>query len=216
VARRSATLALDPIVAGLADLPGPEEADRATTRILDAAAALMADFGLGRWSVEDVAERSGLGRTTVYRRFDGRDALVHAVLAREARRFFDAIALAVAHLDDVADQVVEGLLVGLRMAQASVLPALLRVDAAAVLPLLTTGAGPMLDASRAALVELHRATPGARRSPDTDREVALVADALVRLALSWLLAPSPLVDLDDEEAARAAIGRIVRPLVAAT
>jgi AcrR family transcriptional regulator len=91
----------------------------------------MADFGLGRWSVEDVAERSGLGRTTVYRRFDGRDALVHAVLAREARRFFDAIALAVAHLDDLADQVVEGLLVGLRMAQASVLPALLRVDAAA-------------------------------------------------------------------------------------
>lgn len=214
MARRSATLAFDPIVAGLAHGPGPEEVDRARDRILDAAAALMADFGLGRWSVEDVAERSGLGRTTVYRRFDGRDALVNAVLAREARRFFDGIARAVAHLDDLSDQVVEGLLVGLRMAQGSVLPALLRVDAPAVLPLLTTGAGPMLDASRAALVQLYRATPEARRGPEVDREVALVADSLVRLALSWLLAPSPLVDLRDEAAARAAIGRVVRPLLA--
>ena len=41
--------------------------------------------GLAGWSVDDVAEAAGVGRTSVYRWFGLRDDLVHAVLARELR-----------------------------------------------------------------------------------------------------------------------------------
>jgi AcrR family transcriptional regulator len=208
---RRGALALEPIVSGV-DQPAADQ-DEVATQVLDAAAELMGELGLGRWSIDDVAARAGLGRTTVYRRFDGRDALVQAVMVREVRRFVAAVSAAVAHVDDLAEQVTEGMLVGLRIARASVLPALVRLDGASVLPALTTGIGPALDAARSALVEQYRLVrPAGGPDPD-DPGVALVAESLVRLALSWLLAPSSLVDLDDDEAARAAISRLVRALL---
>jgi AcrR family transcriptional regulator len=146
----------------------------------------------------------------VYRRFEGRDRLVHAVLAREARTFFAAIGSAVAHLPTLEDQVVEGMLVGIRTVRVSVLMRLLERDPGAVLPLLTSGAAPLIAVARHALVELHRA---AGRTDPPDGEAELVADALVRLGLSLVVSPSDLLDLDDNAQARAALARWVGPLL---
>jgi AcrR family transcriptional regulator len=205
VARR-ATVQLGPIVAGVL-AADPE--DEITTEVLDTTAAMIGELGLTRWSVDDVAARSGLGRTTIYRRFDGREHLVHAVIARELRRFFTAVTAAVSHVDDPAEQVVEGMLVGLRAARGSLPLALTRSDAGVVLPMLTTAAGPVVDAARDALVALHRHARPELAGPDD----ALVADALVRLSLSYLLTPPSGFDLDDDAGARAALRRIVVPLL---
>ena len=54
---------------------------RVTTpaRILDATFRALQDFGLTRLTVEDVAQRAGLSRQTVYRYFPSKDHLMIAL-----------------------------------------------------------------------------------------------------------------------------------------
>ncbi|SRR5579875_146903 len=52
--------------------PRSEGADRA---ILEAAAALLAERGLARMSIEEVAARAGVAKTTVYRRWTSKGAV---------------------------------------------------------------------------------------------------------------------------------------------
>jgi AcrR family transcriptional regulator len=52
--------------------PRSQEADRA---ILAAAAQILAERGLGGMSIEEVAARAGVGKTTIYRRWTSRGAL---------------------------------------------------------------------------------------------------------------------------------------------
>jgi len=58
----------------------PREA-RADRAILDATLALMADRGVDDLRVDDVAERAGVGKATIYRRFRSKDELVTAAVA---------------------------------------------------------------------------------------------------------------------------------------
>ena len=57
--------------------PRSEAADRA---IAEAALDVLADVGIAGFSVEAVAQRAGVGKATIYRRFDGRDDLLGAAL----------------------------------------------------------------------------------------------------------------------------------------
>lgn len=216
MARTKATVLLDRVVAGVIDLRDeatdrsqPGAADDVTTRILDATAELLAAFGLRRWTIDDVAERSGVGRTTVYRTFDGRDALVHAVLARELSETLAAIESGVAAYDDLEDRVVEGGLIALAALRGSVVEGLLRSDPATFLPFLTTGAGPLLVLARTAMVAGLRAAP-----PDMDpRHAAEVAEVAARLGLSFILTRDTVFPVDDDAAARESLRRLLRPLL---
>jgi AcrR family transcriptional regulator len=203
--RRSAALDLEPMLASAAD---PAGGDEVAGRILDAAAELVTKHGLRRCSVEEIAERSGLGRTTVYRRFDSRDQILQAVLAREVRRFFTAITEAVATRGTIEDRVVEGFLAGLHAVQRSVLPSLAHEEPE-LLRMVTTEGGPVIAAARDFLVaELRRAT-GKR----VNRRAAPVAEVLVRLAISFSLAPESVIPLHDEKASRVALHDLLDPLL---
>ncbi|MCV7230312.1 TetR/AcrR family transcriptional regulator [Mycolicibacterium komossense] len=61
-------------------MPGP---DPATTAILDAAIIEFERFGFRKVALDDVARRAKVSRTTIYRKFKGRDELVAAVMDRE-------------------------------------------------------------------------------------------------------------------------------------
>ena len=50
--------------------------------VVDAAVETLAAVGFGRFSVEEVAARAGVAKTTIYRQFAGRDALLAAALQR--------------------------------------------------------------------------------------------------------------------------------------
>jgi AcrR family transcriptional regulator len=203
--RRTAILDLEPMLASVTD---PAGGDEVATRILDAAAELVTKHGLRRCSVEEIAERSGLGRTTVYRRFESRDQILQAVLAREVRRFFVAIAEAVAGRGSIEDRVVEGFLAGLRAVQRSALPALAH-DEPELLRMVTTDGGPLIAAARDFLVSELRRTTGKR----VNRRAAAVAEVLVRLAISFSLAPESVVPLHDEKASRVALHDLLDPLL---
>jgi AcrR family transcriptional regulator len=209
VGRRS-TSAIDPaaLVAALAaGSPEPDSGDPVDDALLDATGDLIAAFGVKRWSMEDVATRSGLGRSTVYRRFEGRGHLLHAALARDVRRFFAAVADAVEEVDGLESKVVEGFLVGLRALRRSLLARLIEIDQGTVIPALT--APPLPDVARQALVERYLLMV-----PDGDAaRAAVVAEALVRLAVSFLLMPASAIDVTDDVDARRALQLMVGSLV---
>ncbi len=209
--RRVPDLRADAVLRGL-DRPtsGP---DGTTDALLDAAAELVAAHGLRRWSMEDVAERAGLGRATVYRRFASREELVHAALGREVRRFFAATAEAVAGLDSIEDQVIDGFLAGWRIGRDSMLGDLFASDRATAVSLLT--ATPVLALARTALVERYQLATGTRPAGQQAADVELVAEVLVRLGLSFLLMPVSVIDLNDTAAARPALRRLLGPLLTA-
>lgn len=203
--RRAPEIRLEPLVGAVAE---GDSDDNVTGAILDAAAAVLAAGGLRGCTVEEVASRARVGRTTIYRRFDGRDDLVHAVLAREVRRAFAAVAAAVGHLDRPEDRLVEGILAALDGARRSPLVGLVRTEPE-LLRLVTVGSGPLIDVAVSFLVEEGERSHG--RMPTARHRHT--AEMLVRFGVSLLLTPEGTLPLDDPVAARAALHELLDPLV---
>lgn len=200
--RRRATVEIGEILAKAADVPDLDELDQ---RVLDAAESLLRAVGLRAWSIENVATRAGVGRTSVYRRFGDRDNLVHAVLARELRQTLRRMRAAVAVEDDLESRAVAGVRAALLALEDSVVDALLRSDPETFLPFLTTEAGPLLDIARVAITS-ELATRGADPSPE-------LAEAAARFGLSFVLTRSTILPLHDDAALDASIRRMVRPFL---
>jgi len=72
-----------------------------TEQILDAAAHLFAERGVGRPGMEDVARAAGCSRATLYRHYDNKDALLHAFVHREARDILDEVGTQPSEVDAV-------------------------------------------------------------------------------------------------------------------
>jgi AcrR family transcriptional regulator len=166
--------------------------------------------GLDRWSVEDVAEHAGVGRTTVYRRFPSRDDLVHGVLARELQCTIAAVQAAAVGRPRLADRVIESGVVAFAALEHSVVDHLLRSDPATILPFLTTGAGPLIDLARLAIVPTLVDAGLAEAGLPAD----LLAETLARLGLSFVLTRSSVLPAGDPDALRAAVTALLRPLLA--
>lgn len=66
--------------------------DAVAEAILDAALVEFDRHGIRKVSLDDVARRAGVSRTTIYRRFANRDELIAAVMDRENARLFADIA----------------------------------------------------------------------------------------------------------------------------
>jgi AcrR family transcriptional regulator len=64
--------------------PGGRSA-RVRAAVLDAVAAIIAEHALGGLTIEAVAQRAGVARTTVYRRWPTRSALIADLLVSRAR-----------------------------------------------------------------------------------------------------------------------------------
>ncbi|GAA2094501.1 TetR/AcrR family transcriptional regulator [Actinomadura alba] len=192
----------------LAEAPRTDDLD---TRILDAALEQFGTYGLRRVAMEDVARRARVARTTIYRRFAGKEQLVQAVILRECRSFLATIAEAIEDLSTPEDALVEGFVVGLRNARHH--PLLSRVlvsEPEAFLPQLSMNGGAVMLAARDVIAErLRLARPDAREDFTTPAEI------LVRVALSLLLVPGGGLVLDDDEAVRAFarehLTRVLRP-----
>lgn len=183
--------------------------DEVGEAILDTALEELLTYGLRRTTVDIVAKRAGVSRATLYRRFDGKDALVQAVLVRESRRFFGSIAAAVAGVSTEEERLVEGFVVGVRYARADrLLNRLLASDPEALLPYLTTNGALVVAAARDFLV-----WQGGSRAPVGDRTPEGVAELFVRLAISFTLLPESAIPLDSDEQVRAFGRAYLAPLM---
>ena len=208
--RRPPKLDLAPLLGALAE---PTD-DDVTNRILDAAVDVLVAGGLRRCTVEDIAETAGVGRTTVYRRFDGREQIVHAVLARELRRLFDTVTASVEHLERVQDQVADGFLSVIDAATRSPLVSLLRSEPD-LLMFLISDAGPVLELVTGLMANQLRTSLERTGGGEIDLVAARHgAEIVFRLAVSFVLMPDTTLPLSDPDAARATVHALFDPLLA--
>jgi len=189
-----------------------EDSDAVAETILDAAFEEFLAYGLRRTNVDVVARRAKVSRATLYRRFDGKDALVQAVLVRECRRFFTSIVEATAHLSTVDDRLVEGFVVGVRYAREDrLMNRLLASDPEALLPYLTVNGSLVVAVARDFLVqqgERHGSLPRVE-----GRTPAGVAELFVRLAISFTLTPQSSIPLGTDAEVRAFAANYLAPLM---
>jgi len=119
-------------------------------RILQAAYLRIAQDGMGKTTVEDVARDANVSRPTVYRHFPGgKDALFAEVVAWEAERFIDELTHAVAPHTHLADILEELIVVGAERINAhQVLQKVLQTEPERLLPLLVFQSDRLITAVR--------------------------------------------------------------------
>ena len=208
MARQKVSIDVAPIA--VLAVAAPDD-DPSRERILDAASDLMVRYGLRRWSMDDVAEVAGIGRTSVYRSFSSREDLVHAVLAGELRQTLTDVKAAGDRYRRLEDRVIEGALTALGALRGSLVERLLRSDPATLLPFLTTDAGGLVALARRAVVESMRS----QGLVGNEQQAAEVAEVAARLGLSFILTRDTVFPLEDPEELRASLRRLLRPVLAA-
>jgi AcrR family transcriptional regulator len=192
--------------------PAEQHGDALSERILDAALTQVAAVGVRRTTVDDVARRAGVGRVTVFRRFGHKEKLLEVLAVREARRFFAAIDAATEGLGDAGEQLVASFVAGLRLARVHpLLDRLARIEPETVLAALAADRPPVMSIARELVAgRIRLATrQGAIAVTNADQ----VAEALIRLAVSFVLLPRTVVDLDDEAAIADFAQAVIAPIL---
>ncbi|MGX9673637.1 TetR/AcrR family transcriptional regulator [Mycobacterium sp. HM-7] len=171
--------------------------DEGVEEILDAALDVFSKIGIRRATVDEIAQRAGLGRVTIYRRVGGKSEIVTAVLIRESQKLFEAVRAAAARTDNFPDRVVHSFATTIETVRTNaVWNRLLDIEPDTVLPRLTLEGTPLLAGAVAATAEVLRG-PDVAAVP----EPALLARAeiLVRITHSILLTPTVLAPLETYE-----------------
>ena len=182
-------------------------------RILDAALELAAADGVQSLTMGAVAERAGVGRMTVYRRFGGKVAMLTALGAREARRCIAELDAAAPPEAPMIEQVALGFVVSIRLTRKHpLLRRLIQFEPEMVLASLTKEGGSLFAVARTYSAErMAEAQRAGVLSEDADVEEA--AELLVRLAVSFALIPDSLLPLDDEERLKEIAERMLVPML---
>jgi TetR/AcrR family transcriptional regulator, repressor for uid operon len=178
---------------------GVDDDDETSTRILDVAYELFCHIGIQRTTMEDVARRARVSRITVYRRFATKSALVDQVVRREIRRYFDQFLVDIARAETAADRVVLGFVSSLRALRRNpLIGRLMAADPDALVPSTIRDGGKTLATVREFVAgQLRREQDAGNVSRDVN--VDIVAELMVRVASSFLVIPSHIIDLDDDE-----------------
>jgi AcrR family transcriptional regulator len=162
------------------------------------------------WSeitMSDVAGAAGISRQTLYKEFGSRDEFAQAFVIHVGERFLDEVDAAVhQHLDDPRAAIGAALETFLRTASEDpVVRVLLRDDGTGgMLPFVTTQGMPVVVFATAKLFETIRA--GWPQAPPDKAQ--LLAESLVRLAISYITAPSA-----EPDATAAQAGELLGPFI---
>ncbi|MBJ7328537.1 MAG: TetR/AcrR family transcriptional regulator [Solirubrobacteraceae bacterium] len=172
------------------EIATPAAHDEMGERILDAAYDELNEYGVSRASIDSVADRLGIGRMTVYRRFNSKETLARAVFRREAQRYLSRIHTEVGK-SSVRAGVERGFIVGvLQNKHQQLMDRLLEREPVAALPyFIGEAAGELLEH---AIAITYAAIATARDAEEYDaRSLRLVATTMIRLAHSYSVAPPP-------------------------
>jgi AcrR family transcriptional regulator len=175
---------------------GAPPAHEGAERILAAATQQVEDFGLRRFTIDDVARRVGVSRVTIYRHFPKKDQLVEAVLLRELHRFLRAIDAAVEPYETLEERLVEGFVFAMTfLRKHRLLNRVLRTEPELVLPALTVHATPVLAAAREFIAGFARREADRGALPLTEEEIEVLGELLARAVMSFVLTPDSVLGL---------------------
>ena len=179
----------------------------AEARVLDATKRCCEQWGLAKVTIDDIAAAAGVSRATLYRLFPGgKDVLFEALRVRELTEFFDTLTGEVADVDDFEELVVRLVVTATRELRADDhLAVMLASEPGEVLGQLTVEGLPRI-------IRVANAYLSPLLAPHLDPDhAAPLIDLLVRVTISYFLAPSDHVDLGDPLSARS----FLRPGLAA-
>jgi AcrR family transcriptional regulator len=172
-------------------------ADPATTAILDAAVVEFERHGFRRVALDDVARRARVSRTTIYRRFAGRDELVAAVIDRENAVLFADIADELKSRRPQSNYYVEAFTLSImRFRQHRVLTRMLADEPGLMIELAAQHWAAAVERMASALRIIF---PDGFAQRIGDQAVDELAETILRYAAMVLLLPGrrPLTDADD-------------------
>lgn len=176
----------------------PSDVSEARQRLLDSAEACVSRFGLNKTTVDDIAAHAKVSRATVYRYFDGRDAIVLGVLERELDRFGDEMASELVRHSDLANFIVESILWTIDAVRSSEHLALLFAPHAAGITAEIAGASESLFMKNLDFLRpyFERAQESGDLRADVDPED--LAEWTLRITLSLLTVKGPASRSTDE------------------
>lgn len=178
-----------------------EVGDEVAEDLLRSARELMADIGIRRLRMDDVARHAGYGRATLYRRYATRDELVWAVIARELRATLGEIEAALAGIEGLEDRLVEAFAATIEAARDHpLLSRLMEIEPDLVLPHLTTHGEAALELGRQHTLGLLRRSREEGQLGPVDLDAA--AELIIRVTHSLLLTEGGPIPLDDPAALR--------------
>ncbi|MGW4519777.1 TetR/AcrR family transcriptional regulator [Amycolatopsis sp. NPDC004378] len=193
-----------------ADLPGDETAER----IMGAALTQAEDFGLRRFTVDDVARRVGLSRVTIYRYFPKKDQLLNALILREMKRFLTKVDAVVEAQATPEEKLIEGLSFSLVYLRGHrLLNRLLRTEPELILPHLTVQAGGLFAAARSRIAAHFHAEIAAGRLSLPAEDIDGMAELLIRIVVSLVLTPETVLPVDDDTQRRRLAELYLTPVV---
>jgi len=172
--------------------------------------AMRDELGHRAWSeitMSDVAGAAGVSRQTIYNEFGTRDEFAQAFVIHEGERFLDVVDASVReHLDDAHAAVGAALETFLRAAGEDPLVRILLSDdgTGGMLPLVTTQGMPVVQWATARLAATIE--EGWPQAPTP--KVRLLAESLVRLAISYITVPG-----DSPEGTAAQAGELLGPFI---
>ena len=186
-------------------VPYPEAArELLRDTIIAAVDELARSRGWAATTMSQVADVAGVSRQTVYNEFGSRQALVEAYVTREVQSLVAEVETAVRqHADDPAAALLAAFGLFLKLASDEPIIRIIVADAdSSHLMRLLTNLGTSVADDRIArlIVDVWPQVSNA--------DAELLADSLVRLAISHAVAPA-----DDPETTSRGVTRLVRPLI---
>ncbi len=182
-----------------------ERADQGSDRrgdLLAAAARRFVAVGLRKTTMEDVAREARAGKATLYRYFRNKDALIDALLDREAERFARELEEAAATQDTAPARIEAAFLAGVRFfVEHPVLTKGRDEEPGLLLPRITANGGPLVQRGLALFASII--SEGVASGELRPVEPPAAAEVIVRLILSYFSFPPMHVRVDDPEAAQA-------------
>jgi AcrR family transcriptional regulator len=170
--------------------PYPEAARELLRQtFFDAARDQLAERAWSEITMADIAAAAGVSRQTLYKEFGNRNEFGLALILHEGERFLAEVEAAVlAHTDDPRAAIGAALELFLRSAGEDPLVRIMLSDdgTQGLLPFVTTEGRPVVQWATARLsAVIEQGWPQAGKA-----DVALLAEALVRLAISYITTPS--------------------------
>lgn len=164
--------------------------------LLAAAARRFVAVGIRKTTMEDIAREARAGKATLYRHFANKDAVVDALVEREAARYVRLLTAAADEHDRATDRIEAAFLAGVRfLVDHPVLTRGRDEEPGVLLPRITADGGPVVASGLELFTGLIR--DGVDRGELREVDPRAAAEVIVRLILSYFAFPPMYVDVED-------------------
>ncbi len=193
-------------------VPPQSSEDEVGERILAAALQCFEEVGIRRTSMDDIARTAGVGRVTVFRRFEGKEQLTQIVLLRDVLQVSELARARFAGAADLETGLTDALVLAVQsLRDRALFVKVLRAEPESFLRSLTTDGVGMISVIRRSIADWLGASGG---GPLSDEDADLVGEGITRLGVSLILTPEGSIPLYDDEGLRAYFARYVVPGIA--